>query len=431
MTRFNPFHSPRRDSEQDLHTDPPQPPQVEVLANPRTAARMATEWARDEFFSQAATRLSRYLGVLCTDGGPSEVLGGWSGTWGDPEVVWYKSGARTQNYKTSSDHALERLQAIHGQAFDKALKTVVTVHIRSPQTLKGDFLVNDDLTNVTSMLELFSRGHPVGFPGPEQMRPHVTPQPCDLQALRPLIEFATDAKRIQHFRIGLDVSVADIADAGSTRVSDVTTTRALLPCLGGSEWQLLQALVGRLNGDESALVVTVAALSPMCEPWWVIEEKTKALADATREMLQEIDLRNADGPESAIPQLHSAWHTVRNEMKAKLEELIESLSERTFETFEEKVQIAARLNEMLDAWRFRAISPSTGRAAYFQCRAAQRNPLGFFLFQDVDPSLPPVGPANPGAPRASVKIPTFRLTDAPPDARVRRSSQTPDGDKNP
>ncbi|MBX3353306.1 MAG: hypothetical protein KF684_10280, partial [Phycisphaeraceae bacterium] len=193
----------------------------------------------------------------------------------------------------------------------------------------------------------------------------------------------------------------------------------------GDAPHLYNGLSTLLHEDGATLVVTVASVSEKCERWWVFEDKTKALSEAARLALSDAKLGANDAPAATFSQLHTTWQAVRQEMKPVLEELIQSLSKRTFETFEEKAEVAARLNELLDEWRFRAVSPSTGRASYFQCRVGERNPKGYFFFQDIDPGSSPQDQTDASAPRAPSQVPIFKLTEAPVDPRLRKPNHQP------
>jgi hypothetical protein len=189
----------------------------------------------------------------------------------------------------------------------------------------------------------------------------------------------------------------------------------------------LNALTRMLVEKRAFVLVVLTVLPPPCLHRWMREEKRQEFQDAVRESLKSFDLSGAEfslAPREQLSQFHSVWVAVRTEIKSRLEAVIAGLQNQRFETFDEKADVAAEINQVLDDWGFRAISPSTGRAAYFFCRGGgKRNPNGFFAFEDIDSESVPVGPVQPDAPRATVHIHPFRLTDVPPDSRVRDTSR--------
>ncbi len=130
----------------------------------------------------------------------------------------------------------------------------------------------------------------------------------------------------------------------------------------------------------------------------------------------EVSLAEASGPEDGVALARSVWQSLRAEMKVILERRIEELSKQTFETFEEKAAIARELHRAITEWGFRAVSPSTGRASFLRCRRQDENPRGKFFFQEIA-GAPVVAEPDPNASRTPVRLPAFRLTDAPPDRR--------------
>lgn len=176
--------------------------------------------------------------------------------------------------------------------------------------------------------------------------------------------------------------------------------------------------------------VTVS-LTSVHKSWFrqlVWEEKKHEIRQFIDQSLEAVDLSKSKMPENArgsLTRVHELWQTVRGEVKARLEQVIAGLSVQRFETFEEKDEVAAQLNQLLDDWRFRAVSPSTGRAAYFQCRVGKQNPKGYFFFQDIDSESQPLGEVKGNAPRAPSQFPEFGLTDIPPDPRLRPPDHKP------
>jgi hypothetical protein len=169
----------------------------------------------------------------------------------------------------------------------------------------------------------------------------------------------------------------------------------------------------------------VVSLTRVPKTWFlkiVREQKKHEITTLVSEVLTPHE--SAENPVSfpereSITLVHELWQCVRAEVKPRLEALIETLSKRTFETYEEKAEVAARLNELLDEWKFRAISPSSGRVAYFQCRVGKKTANGYFFFQDINAQSKPVALGNPDGPKAPGQIPIFKLADAPPDSRRR------------
>lgn len=130
----------------------------------------------------------------------------------------------------------------------------------------------------------------------------------------------------------------------------------------------------------------------------------------------EVSLAEASGPEDGVALARSVWQSLRAEMKVILERRIEELSKQTFETYEQKAAVTTELHEAMMEWGFRAISPSTGRPAFLRCKLMQRNPRGYFTFEHLE-SGEELGAPDPSAPRATVRLPAFLLTDPPPDKR--------------
>lgn len=181
----------------------------------------------------------------------------------------------------------------------------------------------------------------------------------------------------------------------------------------------LNALKRMLIEKRAFVLVVLTVLPPSCLHRWMREERFQEFQSAVIESMRTFDLSReqlALSPREQLSQLHSIWVAMRAEIKTRFEAVIERLSNERFETFKEKAEVAADINQLLDDWGFRAINPASGRPAYLRCRQQERNPRGQFLFQDID-GAEVVAPPDEGAPKATVALPVFRLTDPPPNRR--------------
>lgn len=380
---------------------------------------MYREWLIGEFLAQAESRATWRLSNLLPPPTEARVLGAWAAAWGTRSIVWNDPEGALQSDETPVEVATKRLLEFHSRLFSEGRRAVLTIHIHEGGTANPNFFVNPDLTSRAQSVNIFATSLPAGSPvgaGVEEYLPH---HPVDLAGLDALLDIPQTSARARFFQIAVEAPAAALRDAGLFVTEWRANQSGIARCNLADLLRVLPQLAELLRHEASALVVTVASVSEACERWWVFEDKAKALSDATQALLRDSGLEGAEAPDAALSKLNIAWQTVRQEMKVALEGLIESLSKRTFDTFEEKAEIAARLNEQLDAWKFRAVSPSTGRAAYFQCRVGERNPKGYFFFQDVDADSTPVAAGNPEGPKAPGQIPAFALTDAPPHPNLR------------
>ena len=136
----------------------------------------------------------------------------------------------------------------------------------------------------------------------------------------------------------------------------------------------------------------------------------------------EKPLEEMAGPTDGVAIARAVWQSLRAEMKGVIEERIRELSQQTFETYEEKAEVAAELHQAMLDWGFRAISPRTGRASYLRCHRQDKvNPNGCFQFRDIA-GADVVAAPDADAPMTSVRLAFFRLTDAPPDKRLSTKS---------
>lgn len=186
----------------------------------------------------------------------------------------------------------------------------------------------------------------------------------------------------------------------------------------------LDALKRMLVEKRAFVLVVLTVLPPSCLHRWMREERYQEFQSAVLESMRTFDLSREElalSSREQLSQLHSIWVAMRAEIKSRFEAVIQRLSSERFETFKEKSEVADDINQLLRDWGFRAINPASGRAAYLRCRQQDRNPRGQFLFQDID-GAEVVAPPDEGAPRATVALPVFRLTDPPPNRRETRES---------
>lgn len=398
---------------------PPGIPESTPLPSARQAASMYRDWLISEFFAQAEERASWRLSTAIPPPTEAWVLGAWAATWGTKSIIWNDPEAPAQFDKASVEVAVRRLLEFHSRSFSEGRRVVLTCHLHEGGGAGNDFFVNRDLLSRAQSTSIFATSLPLGAPvgsGAEEFLPI---QPVDLAGLDSLLQIPQTPARARYFVTAVEASQATIRAVGLF----ASPRRSIQTVIGRSNpadlLRMLPRLAAVLHHEDSALVITVASVSEACERWWVLEDKAKTLSEATQTFLKDADLDGASAPDIALSKLNIAWQTVRQEVKPRLEALIESLSKRTFETYEEKAEVAARLNELLDEWKFRAISPSSGRVAYFQCRVGKKTTNGYFFFQDVDAGSAPVGKADPKGPKAPGQIPIFKLADAPPDSRRR------------
>lgn len=416
-----PFQPEQRPPTWSPTVAPPGVPDTTPAPGPKTAASMYKQWAVNSFLDQASERTNWHISTLIPPPTRGEFLGGWAATWGASEVVWSgldKSGERRE---LSVQGAVNRLIELHSQIFQEKRPTLLTLHVHVRGDDPSSLFVNEDLAYRERSLAKFRTAYPDHWPITSGVEEHLPIQPLDAACLSKVLETAHEPRRVQHFATAVEASHRVIRDLGLRPFGQERRARKLVRFGPADVPPFLTRLSSLLADDGATLVVTVASVSQTCERWWVFEEKIKALAQAARAVLEEPKIDGFEDADAAFSTFRFAWQSVRQEVKATLEEFIESLSTQPFETFEDKAKIAAQLNEQLDAWSFKAISPSTGRAAYFQCRVAARSPKGHFFFQDVDPESAPVGPVDPDGPRAPSRIPAFKLTDAPPNPRRRQA----------
>lgn len=391
---------------------------------------MYRDWLISEFFAQAEERASWRLSTVIPPPTEAWVLGAWAAAWGTKSIIWNDPEAAAQSDEASVEVAVRRLLEFHSRSFSEGRRVVLTCHLHEGGGAGNDFFVNRDLLSRAQSMSIFATSLPVGAPVGSGVEEFLPIQPVDLAELDSLLQIPQTPARARYFATAVEASQAAIRAVGLF----ASPRRIIQTAIGRSNpadlLRVLPRLAAVLHHEDSALVVTVASVSEACERWWVFEDKAKTLSEATQAFLKDADLDGARAPDTALSKLNIAWQTVRQEMKVALEGLIESLSTRTFDTFEEKAEIAARLNEQLEAWRFRAISPTTGRAAYFQCRVAARSPKGHFFFQDVDPEASPVGAVDPAGPKAPSRVPPFKLTDFPPNPRRRSPDKNPNEEES-
>lgn len=404
---------------------PPGIPESTPLPSARQAASMYRDWLISEFFAQAEERASWRLSTVIPPPTEAWVLGAWAAAWGTKSIIWNDPEAAAQSDEASVEVAVRRLLEFHSRSFSEGRRVVLTCHLHEGGGAGNDFFVNRDLLSRAQSTSIFATSLPLGAPIGSGVEEFLPIQPVDVAELDSLLQIPQTPARARYFATAVEASQATIRAAGLF----ASPRRSIQTAIGRSNpadlLRVLPRLAAVLHHEDSALVVTVASVSEACERWWVFEDKAKTLSEATQAFLKDADLDGARAPDTALSKLNIAWQTVRQEMKVALEGLIESLSTRTLETFEEKAEIAARLNEQLDAWKFRAVSPSTGRAAYFQCRVGERNPKGYFFFQDIDADSEPVRAGNPDGPKAPGQIPIFVLTDAPPHPNLRPPDHKP------
>lgn len=374
------------------------------------------KWIRTAVLSQASHYALAYLRTVLPGVERADLLGAWSSAMADTAVAWFDPEG--PGLTGNEQRARERLLQFHQLAFDSRRTVGVVLHFR-PHSTRAKYLTSPALVSRTAALTL-SRDV---LPQHASLVEEALLQPEFDGMVSDVLELAL--QRPKHFRILIDAEEESLSRVRLFQYRHrVGLGRAL--CSPEDAERVLTQLSRELRGETAALAITLAQLDPSCDRVVVFDQKAKALSEAARSAMSETTLNLGEPPEATFLQFEAAWQAVRQEMKPKIEQLIESLARYTFDTFEEKASVAARLNELLDAWSFRAISPSTGRPAYFQCRGGgKRNPRGFFAFEDVSNSSDPVAPVEPNAPRATVRIPPFRLTDAPLNSRTRRSVQNP------
>ncbi len=296
-----------------------------------------------------------------------------------------------------------------GQPGSSKYRGLCLVHIRSVQEVQAAVGVNSPVAAELKGIAVVQATDPHSW---NELEHAVQGMASDRWAL------AVQATEDVHHRLGL---------LGKSKVFDskdvVAIPRRGIPAC-------FQALAHLVRSPSSAYQVVIA-LTSVPETWfrsWVWEEKKQEIREFIDGALDAVDLSKSQMPtdtRESIARVHELWQLVRTEVKDRLEQIIKAMSQQQYETFEEKAEAAARLNELLDAWRFRAVSPSSGRASYFQCRVGERNPRGYFFFQDVDADSVPVTAPDPGAPRAPGQVPTFALTDFPPNPRHRPPDHKP------
>lgn len=311
----------------------------------------------------------------------------------------------------------------HSDLYSENRRAVLTLHVCLPGDSPWNQFANLDATRREESLRVFASTRP-SFPVHEGAESHLPIEPLDLSSLNELLGVVHHPSRKRFFASAVAASPKVLQSLGLFWFGDGSAARGLARFGPDDTERLFARLAALLNVDGASLGVTLASVSDACERQWVFEDELRALGEAARAALTEIRPTQQSALGAAFDRFGGTWQAVRQEVKPQLEALIESISKLTFETFEEKSEVAARLNELLEEWRFRAISPSTGRAAYFQCRSAARSPKGHFFFQDIDPDSAPVGDFDPDGPKAPSRVPAFKLTDIPPNPRKRQPGQS-------
>lgn len=172
----------------------------------------------------------------------------------------------------------------------------------------------------------------------------------------------------------------------------------------------------------SAAYQVVVTLTSVSRPWFlrrVWDQKTKEIAVLVSKTLDENDLSQREislRDRESLLRAHDVWQAVRAEIKERLERDIAGLAQLPYPTFADKQRVVDDINRVLDAWGFRAINPSSGKAAYLRTRCQDEYKNGKFYFQDIANSRQ-LEPPNPDAKKTPVELPALRLTDPPHDRR--------------
>jgi len=151
----------------------------------------------------------------------------------------------------------------------------------------------------------------------------------------------------------------------------------------------------------------------------VWDQRTREIAALVSETLDGIDLSEREislRSRESLLRAHDVWQAVRTEIRERLERDIAGLAQLPYPTAADKQRVVDDINRVLDAWGFRAINPSSGKAAYLRTRCQEEYKNGKFYFQDIANSRQ-LEPPNPDAKKTPVELPALRLTDPPHDRR--------------
>lgn len=335
----------------------------------------------------------------------------WMNGSSDSTAAWIGGPEETAQVGMSAGpgYTAAMSEAIRAEAAERGDRPVCVVHVRFHGAPEANSWTEEQ------ELRSFRQG---------LIEVNASPEGADLQALTRLsllwfrspVLLVTDEKVREE--LGLRAGSSPSARTGVMAVSAIDLLRHAERL---TEW---------VSKGKADLFMALTIVSPQCERRWMGElepstpEAVSGAPDLKSSNVPRLALADALG---ALDDATALWRSARESARAHIEAAIVTLSKYKLKTFEEKRQVAMLLNDAMNTWGFRPLSPHTQRPATLRPRQASPGAAGTFQFDEQKPakasdaeSAPKSKGGHEDAHGGDAQLPVFRLTDRPPDRRRRQ-----------